>query len=261
MVPTIIQRLWRDLGEALFPDRCLACGDLFRPIAIPPPGRGLNTALARHFCPVCRGRWTVVESPLCRRCGLAFKGRRGDDHWCGRCLERPGTFHRARAAGIYDQTLRVAIQALKFKAKVQLADPLGRLLIETFEHFWIGGAIDLATPVPLHPRRFRRRGFNQAHLLLRHWPASTGVPVVRDLLVRTRDTAPQSGLDRRQRRINIKQAFAVRHPGRSLGQRVLLVDDVLTTGATAEACAAALLRDGARRVDVLTLARAPIQHP
>jgi ComF family protein len=193
---------------------------------------------------------------LCSRCGIVFKSRQGEDHLCGRCLDRPGTFSRARAAGIYDRTLKSAIHALKFKATVSLALPLGALLQDTFQHYWTAGDIDVIAPVPLHQRRFRRRGFNQAYLLARRWQLPGETVVIRDLLVRTRATAPQTGLDRNQRRINIKDAVAVNRPGQSAGKRVLLVDDVLTTGATADACAGALLRDGARQVDVLTLARA-----
>ena len=118
------------------------------------------------------------------------------------------------------------------------------------------GDIDLVAPVPLHRKRLRQRGFNQAYLLVRRWQLPEGTAVVRDLLTRTRDTAPQTGMDRRQRRGNIKNAFCMTRPGQGTGKRVLLVDDVLTTGATAEACAEALIRDGAQRVDVLTPARA-----
>lgn len=262
MVPMRFRRLLQDLGNVIFPARCLACARLFHrgPATdghSSSEGVGdFTTVMAAHFCPHCRKRWTAVESPLCSRCGVVFTSHQGADHLCGRCLERPGAFTRARAAAIYDQSLRTAIQALKFKAMVQLADPLGSLLFETFRHHWIDSDIDMIAPVPLHRRRFRRRGFNQAYLLISRWRLPDSVVTIRDLLVRSRDTAPQTGLDREQRRINIKKAFALRRPGQSTGRRVLLVDDVLTTGATVDACAAVLLRDGASRVDVLTLARA-----
>ena len=204
----------------------------------------------------CRDRWTAVSSPLCCRCGLVFRSREGDDHLCGRCLGRPATFARARAAGIYDNTLKTAVHALKFKGKVSLAGPLGRLLLDTFRTYWTAGDIDVVAPVPLHRHRFRQRGFNQAYLLVRGWALPDEIVVIRDLLVRTRATDAQTGLDRQQRRINIRNAFAMSRRGQSAGKRVLLVDDVLTTGATADACTDVLIRDGAERVDVLTLARA-----
>lgn len=248
------------IANALFPARCLGCGQLFHRHARtegdgnqkPPDGRTLTD----YFCPACSGRWTAVTSPLCSRCGMVFKSRVGPDHFCGRCLERTGGFTRARAAGVYDGTLRIAIHALKFRGHTRLAGPLGRMLFATYRRYWSAGDIDLIAPVPLHRRRFRRRGFNQAFLLLKTWRLPGEPVVVRDLLTRNRATPPQTGLDRRQRRSNIKNAFRVSRIGESDGKRVLLVDDVLTTGATAEACAAVLLKDGAKQVDVLTLARA-----
>ncbi len=259
-MPYLVKPLLAAIANALFPARCMGCGQLFRRQALakvdenqePDAGR----ALADYFCPACSGQWTAVTSPLCSRCGMVFKSRVGPDHFCGRCLERPGAFTRARAAGVYDGSLRLAIQALKFKGHTRLANPLGRLLYKTYRRYWPVGDIDLIAPVPLYRRRFRRRGFNQAFLLVKAWPLAGKAVVVRDLLARNRATPPQTGLDRRQRRINIKNAFCVSRPGESAGKRILLVDDVLTTGATAEACAAALLKDGAKRVDVLTLARA-----
>jgi ComF family protein len=260
-VPWGLKRLFNCMGNALFPATCLGCGKLFHhdaawPAAAESRGVDFADAVALYFCLSCRRRWTAVTSPLCPRCGLVFPSRAGEDHLCGRCLDQPGAFTRARAAGIYDGSLRTAVHALKFKGAVSLAGPLGTLLFDTFRRFWAIDEIDVVAPVPLHRQRLRQRGFNQAYLLVRKWALPGGTAIVRDLLLRTRATAPQTGLDRRRRGINIKGAFGVKRPGQSSAKRVLLVDDVLTTGATAEACAAALIHDGARRVDVLTLARA-----
>ena len=257
--PGVLKRLLHGMGDALFPAVCLGCGRLFQhDTSVSPRTRpaGFSAAMAPYCCPSCRDRWTAVTSPLCSRCGLVFKSREGDDHLCGRCLDRPGAFTRARAAGIYDNTLKAAIHALKFKDQVILARPLGRLLLDTFRRYWAAGEIDVVAPVPLHRQRFRQRGFNQAYLLVKRWALPPETTVIRDLLVRTRATALQTGLDRRQRRINIRNAFSLNHTGQSTGKRVLLVDDVLTTGATVDACSDALMQDGAERVDVLTLARA-----
>lgn len=260
---TTVWRRWvHCTAEALFPAKCLGCGQrLVRDDERPPAGTGepavrFPPALALQFCAACRSLWTAVASPMCSRCGLVFKSRQGEDHLCGRCLDRTGGFNRARAAGIYDGSLRAATHALKFKGRVQLAGPLGEMLFAAFQRYWSTAEVDVIAPVPLHRKRLRQRGFNQAYLLVRRWDLPDETVVQRDLLVRSRATAPQTGLDRRQRRLNIKNAFSVRRPGQSTGRRVLLVDDVFTTGATAEACAGALIRDGAERVDVLTLARA-----
>lgn len=255
---TIGARRWlASLVDAIFPGKCLGCGLLFQRETIKrPETTDLATALAPYFCPHCRRQYTAVSSPLCSRCGVVFKSREGSDHLCGRCLETPGAYTRARAVGIYDQSLRSAIQALKFNAVVQLAAPLGCLLHQTYRQYWHPGDIDLIVPVPLHHRRLRRRGFNQSYLLIAGWQRSDDAVIVRDFLGRHQATPPQTGLDRRQRQINIRRAFSVRRPGQSAGRRVLLVDDVLTTGATADACARTLIKDGAIQVDVLTLARA-----
>jgi ComF family protein len=195
-----------------------------------------------------------------------FTGRVGDDHLCSRCIRRPPAFVAARAAGVYEGALMQVIHLLKYGGKIQLARPLGRLLYETFRHCGAMAEVDLVVPVPLHRRRFRQRGFNQAYLLVREWPrwsrspegGGRSVVVARKALVRRRATAPQTGLGRRQRQANLKNAFAPGPDavvGQVRGRHVLLVDDVFTTGATVEACARVLLDAGAQAVTVLTVAR------
>jgi ComF family protein len=189
-----------------------------------------------------------------------YAGREGVDHLCRQCLETPRAFGIARALGLHRGTLLTLVHALKYRGKLQLAKPLGRLLFGTFGRFWEPDAIDAVLPVPLHARRLRQRGFNQALLLVMEWPRLGGGGFTVDLaqrwLVRRRATKPQIGLDRDQRRVNLEGAFAVGDAFPLRGMRVLLVDDVLTSGATVEACARLLTARGVARVDVLTLARA-----
>jgi ComF family protein len=261
----ILARVLGAAADAVFPRRCRACGAFLTPGQGFGPGRGARAAaLPRSFsgllCPDCRERFLPVRSPLCTRCGILFAGGVGEDHLCGECLDAPAVFGRARAAGVYDGPLLALVRAFKFRNRTELAGPLAGLLKEAFHRFWDRSEIDGVVPVPLHPRRLRSRGFNQAALLVREWAdleegrAPFSTPPV-EALVRRRATAAQSGLGRRDRLTNIGGAFA---PGmRALsGMRLLLVDDVYTTGATARECARVLTGAGAARVDVLTLARA-----
>jgi ComF family protein len=175
----------------------------------------------------------------------------GFDRLCGECQTEPPPFDRARAAALYDGLVAQAITRFKFGRRMAflpvlqhwLRRPLCRELLTD---------VDLLVPVPLHPKRLKSRGFNQALLLARAFP---GTPVAREAVIRTRHTAPQVGLNPKQRRDNVKGAFAAPDPGRVKGKNVLLIDDLFTTGSTVKECAKVLRRAGARRVEVLTVAR------
>ncbi len=272
--PDGLRRLWRSLADALLPVRCAACRSFIRPEPTGPNAAGLceqggafsaaTRILSTVVCPTCLNGFTPVETPVCTSCGLPFKSREGEDHFCGDCLTAPRHFRRARAAAVYTPLMMALVQAFKYRAKLQLARPLGLLLASAHRRFWPEADIDLVLPVPLHGRRFRRRGFNQALLLINEWAALESWPTappaagvrVRDAVVRIRPTPPQTGLGRRDRLRNIKKAFRVERRQVIAERRVLLVDDVYTTGATVDECAKTLLAAGAARVDVLTLARA-----
>jgi ComF family protein len=250
----------RALGDAGFPRRCAACGNLLAAgppaaAAPEPPAVGI---LRPHVCAGCLLGLMPLEPPLCTCCGVMFKGRTGEDRLCGRCIESPPAFRMARAAVVYDRSMTAMIQRFKYRGKTHLAAPLGALLGAAFDSHWAGSEVDLVLPVPLHPRRLKKRGFNQSLLLireLRRRGAVAGAAVETDLLVRRRETASQSGLGRSERRENVSRAFDARHPEKIAGKSVLLVDDVITTGATADACARVLLENDATRVDVLAVAR------
>jgi len=220
--------------------------------------------MSPFICANCSGTYMAVESPICSTCGAVFESREGENHDCGECLNAPKRFKIARSAGVYDKVLMAAIHCLKYKEKIQLARPLGVLLFMAFRRYWNKENVNLIVPVPLHKRKFRSRGFNTSFLFVREWAFITKalngslpvVPVAEDILVRKRWTEPQTGLGRKERLQNIKNAFGVRDSSKIKGGKILLVDDVYTTGATANECAKVLMRAGAARVDVLTLARA-----
>ncbi|MBI3665063.1 MAG: ComF family protein [Acidobacteria bacterium] len=175
---------------------------------------------------------------------------------CGECRVGPTEFNWARGYGEYDGVLRHLIHLLKYAGMRPLARPLAERLASLLAQ---AGPVDLIVPVPLHRRRRWSRGFNQAELLAEALGRLSGLPVETSVLRRYRPTLSQTGLTREQRRQNVKGAFRAGHPGRIAGKNVALVDDVITTGATVDACAAVLKRAGAAGVVVLAIARARVR--
>jgi ComF family protein len=172
------------------------------------------------------------------------------------CRLEPRSFRKARAAFPYVASVRECLHALKYAGRRRIASTLGRLASGSL----LSGDLDRASaviPVPLSRRRQRERGFNQAELVARAVSRETGIRLVRRALAKTSERPPQAGLSAAARRKNAAGAYRARLPASLRGKAVLLVDDVMTTGATADAAARALLRGGARAVDVLTLARVP----
>ncbi|MBZ0270824.1 ComF family protein [bacterium] len=235
-----IRRALRGVLDAVMPPVCAFCGRL---------AGGGHASL----CVECRAALRPVAPPFCRACGWPFEGGTGDRP-CGECIVSPPAFDVARAAWRYEGPLREALIAFKFRRRVACAPPLASLLADALPLGLDPREYDFVCPVPLHPRRLRERGFNQSLLLARRLTAATGLPLRRDTLVRTRPTVPQVGLPRKARRENVRMAFEAARPIPE-GARVLLVDDVITTGATVSACAAALKRAGASVVDAAAVAR------
>ena len=249
-----LSRWGRALLDALFPLRCGACGQWLDVAAAAPD------PLSRLLCPGCLAALRLIEGPVCSRCGQPFASDAVGDHLCGACLDHPPAYEMARSAGIYGPPLKTLIHRLKYRGQLWVAGPLGEILFSVFRRYWHHRPVDLVIPVPLHRRRLRERGFNQVQSMLRHWPRLGRGPQAAEMapgiLVRVRHTAYQAGLERKERRRNMRGAFRVVRPEAVKGRSVLVVDDVMTTGTTVTACAEALARSGARRVDVLTLARA-----
>lgn len=217
--------------DLLFPPRCVAC-----------------SRLGTWFCADCVVSVTPIPQPICPRCGLPTARQR----LCFRCRKRPLELDAVRSVGVHSGALREAIHHLKFRGRKELAAPLGQMLFT----YWQGENLsaDLVVPVPLHPSREKERGFNQAGLLAGILAGQASLPLCETSLKRTRATAPQVGLGVEERKANVEEAFVWAGKGLD-GARILLVDDVCTTGATLEACAAALRQAGAGAVRALTLAR------
>lgn len=227
--------------DIIFPPRCPSCR--------------AHVAGDGNFCSICFSKLRMIDAPLCACCGIPFVVAVEAETRCPSCLESPPDFDVARAALVYDGISAPLVTSLKFHDQwagltryTQMMLRLGRPLLE--------GA-DMLIPVPLHWRRLLRRKFNQSALLAYSISDQTGVPCMPDVLQRVQYTKPQMRLDRATRLKNVKRAFAVAPETGALlaGKIVVLVDDVVTTGATANACALALKKAGTREVRVLALAR------
>jgi ComF family protein len=235
------------LLNLLYPDSCFVC----------------EAAVARHQdCGICDACWEKalalrIDPPVCPACGLPFEGfDPGDAHLCSDCISNPPPFSGARSFGYYEGELSRTVQEFKFHGRRNLAALLGPLLAGVLVSTWGRDQIDLLCPVPLHPKRKRERGFNQSELLANSASQLLAIPLARDLLRRTRHTPPQVGLTDPERMHNVRGAFRCPRPELVAGRRVLLVDDVMTTGATLGSAARELLNAGALRVGAVTVARA-----
>lgn len=260
----IIADVWR---EAFFPAVCIHCRRFLHleagKTAAISSADTQEDVLSALYCPACLAEIRWIRSPKCSVCGIPFWGAGETDHVCGNCQIHPRPFVSAEAVGIYEGPLRSAIHALKYDGKLRVARVLGRSLYLKANESGLRKTADLIVPVPLHPARLRKRGFNQSILLVQQWDcfrdSSMDAPrkpmVCREALQRIRNTRPQMSLGKKERQTNIVGAFKVGRGIHLEGKRILLVDDVLTTGATVAECAQVLLKAGAAKVDVLTAAR------
>lgn len=228
------------LGFVL-PPRCIACGEAVESVGT--------------LCVACWTRLRFLTAPHCAACGYPFDFDPGAGALCGACTRERPAFDRARAVLVYDDASRDLLVAFKHGDRTDAAGAYGAWMARA-GHELVGDA-DIIAPVPLHRLRLLYRRYNQSALLAKAIAAAAGLPFTPDLLARTRNTPSQGRMSVSEREENVRGAIAVRRRRRAAvaGKRVLLVDDVLTTGATAGACARALRRAGAQAVDVVTLAR------
>ena len=231
----------RRLIDLALPPQCLAC---HAPVA------EMGT-----LCPSCWSRLKLIERPHCERLGIPFAYDLGAGALSAEAIADPPPFDRARAVAIYDDVARRLVHGLKYRDRLELARWMAGWMARAGAD--VVDKADIIVPVPLHRRRLWWRRYNQSALLAHVLADAIGRPAVSDALLRIRATAQQVGLSAEERDRNVRGAFRVTAEGKRLiaGRRVLLVDDVYTTGATVKAGTRALLRAGAAAVDVLTFAR------
>jgi ComF family protein len=227
--------------DAALPPLCPSCGDAVG------GGSGL--------CANCWSKLSPIARPFCERLGVPFAYDPGPGILSMQAIADPPAYARARAAVRYDEIARALVHALKYSDRLDLAPVMGRWMARAGSELF--GQADVIVPVPLHWRRLWARRFNQSAELAKVVAGIAGLPVVHGVLNRVKPTPQQVGLSKSERAANVQGAFKVSADGKEdvAGRRVILVDDVLTSGATVDACARALLRGTAAEVSVLVFAR------
>jgi len=227
--------------DLLFPPSCSYC-------------KKITGGNDRHLCVECFSQLKFIKAPYCTCCGRAFSSG-NDNHLCGYCLKSSWNFDKARSFFAYEEIIADLIHGLKYSGKM--------IGLETFWHLSRQSRIsddlsipDFILPVPLHIKRLRGRGFNQALLLAKKLFPEEKEKIRHDILLRQTDTPTQTGLSGIERRKNLKNAFIVKRPSEITDRNILILDDVFTTGSTVNECAKTLKTAGCKRVEVLTICRA-----
>ncbi len=222
--------------DLLFPRRCPVCGGVVMP-------------KGRLICPSCLKQLSFVSSPVCMKCGKEIESR--EQEYCGDCLRRKKSFERGFALLNYDNRAAVSMAAVKYHNKREYLDFYARAAALRFEKQFKQAGIQVIVPVPVHASRLKARGFNQAAVLAKKLSAELGIPW-EELLVRVKKTDPQKGLGSSDRLKNLRGAFEAKEAVRTW-ERVLLVDDIYTTGSTAEICSRVLLGAGVKQVFIFAV--------
>ncbi|HLH53096.1 MAG TPA: ComF family protein [Verrucomicrobiae bacterium] len=243
---SVIQSVSEFLGAGLgliYPEICQVCGE------------GRAGRRDSYLCERCRRSIQFVQKPFCERCGLPFQGAITQAFECADCKTQNWAFSHARSAVIAGDTMLDVIHKYKYRRALWFEPFLGQLLTQCAAPELSKTEWNFIVPVPLHPTKLREREFNQAQRLAHRLSQAIHVPVNERLLRRTVPTRTQTLLSREERMENVRKAFAARTRARLKGERIVLVDDVFTTGATTGACARVLMDLGAGEVCVWTVAR------
>jgi len=239
----VITEVLNDVSDVIFPSQCLGCAEILYPHS-------------RHlFCPACKEKIKFITGSLCPVCGTIFLDSPAESHLCGNCIENKTYFSCARAVFSCETIILDVIHQFKYGNNISVGAMLASFMADFSFPDVDFSDYSLIIPVPLHIKRLRERGFNQSLILARALAKKWQIPVNFSLLKRHKFTLTQTGLHKIERKQNIKGAFEVSDKKLIAGKNVILVDDVYTTGATINECAKTLIKAGAQKVTVLTLAR------
>ena len=241
----LLHEIGRYFLDTILPPRCMRCGAL--------------TSTPNQLCATCWRPLTFITDPLCKICGLPFPHPVGIETKCGTCMAYPPLFTKARSVMRYDDGSRPLLLAFKHADRTDAAPLFARWMTRAGTSLL--NQTDLLIPVPIHWRRLLERRYNQANLLAAKLSAYNILPYAPNLLRRAQFTPKLGGLNRTERQNRLRNAIILAENKRHLvrDRRILLIDDVMTTGATAHTCTEVLLRAGAERVDVLTLAKVTLE--
>jgi len=232
-----------DFSEVIFPTQCLGCAEILHPFT------------GQMFCSVCNDKINFINGSMCSICGTTFSDSPAENHLCGDCLEKRPYFSFARAVFSYEDIILNAIHHFKYNRNISIGEILASFMADFSFPDIDFTDYSLMMPVPLHIKRLRERGFNQSLILARAIGEKQQIPVTFSLLKRHKFTLTQTSSNKKERKQNIKGAFEVSNKKEIAGKNIILVDDVYTTGATANECAKTLIKAGVQKVSVLTLAR------
>jgi ComF family protein len=226
--------------DIIFPPQCLACDVI--------------VAIKGNLCHQCWDNMDFISSPQCNTCGMPFELDVGDSMLCGKCISDSPRYNKSRSVLQYGDNSSHLITSFKYSDKTHACKHFAQWMVRIGQEF-INDA-DMIAPVPLHRKRLFMRRYNQSALLAKSISKQCGVPAYTSLLIRTKNTPPQAGLSSKQRAINVRNAFKINpyYENKIIGKNIILVDDVITTGSTINACVRALKKAGAGEVNVLTLA-------
>ena len=245
----MFQRAWQGLKQLAFPDNCALCRAF------------LNSSHKKQICGTCRASIRPNTPPFCRLCPHRLDAFTPDGI-CRVCVKTKPSYDAGWSAYMYDDAMRRLLHSFKYGGKTRLRRTFAELLKDFIDTYHVPlGRFDFSVPVPLHPARLRERGFNQSEILCAFLQEHYGLACRKNVLARTRLTRPQADLRAKERWTNLEAAFRIDHLGSVADKSILVVDDLFTTGATAEAVSAALKDAGAAYAGIMTLAITDHAHP